>query len=458
MAVSVRLPFSSNGASVAVTREPGVNSHSGELYNSWDFALSAGTKVLAIAAGTVVDIRETVPDGASTQTNTYDISMGSGNIGNQVTLRHVVNGVVFYSTYMHLAQNSVPVNINDTVAAGQVIGAVGNTGIRTGTHLHLQVGTTTIQWGATDNYGWPSSSDNHTPETIANASNTAANQNLVSFDVYGTNLPSYVIGPPVFVGPRFTSGNDSATMTATGNVDALGGNDTVFGSSGNDTINGGSGDDMLYGSYGNDSVIGSFGNDTLAGNDGHDYLRGDSGLDRLYGGEGNDTLLGGTENDYLSGQGGSNRLYGESGNDTLLGGSLNDYLSGGSGADMLLGDAGNDTLVGSTGDDTLAGNAGSDRLYGQAGTDWLYGNSGADYFYFYSTSDFDSIRDFENDVDTLYLQRSLWGGANLTVAQVISRYGVDKGSYVVLDFAGNEDVEIRGISDLSMLLNDISFF
>jgi hypothetical protein len=110
--IPIRLPFDSLGAAIAVTQAPGASfSHVGVLYNSWDFALAYGTPVLAVADGTIVDIRETVLDGGAialpdsdgdSNPLNDDSSLGSGAIGNFVTIRHSVNGQTFHSTYMHL--------------------------------------------------------------------------------------------------------------------------------------------------------------------------------------------------------------------------------------------------------------------------------------------------------------------------------------------------------------------
>lgn len=81
---------------------------------------------------------------------------------------------------------------------------------------------------------------------------------------------------------------------------ALGGNDTVHGSSYYDIIQGGTGDDTLYGNGGDDALIGQAGNDNLYGGDGVDFLHGgsgDTGSDLLNGGAGNDNMSGGPGDD-----------------------------------------------------------------------------------------------------------------------------------------------------------------
>ncbi|MEM9617497.1 MAG: M23 family metallopeptidase [Pseudomonadota bacterium] len=62
--------------------------------------------------------------------------------GNLVILRHRQGDVVEYSSYGHLKEDSITVGIGDRVRQGDVIGAVGNTGDSTLTHLHVQLNTT----------------------------------------------------------------------------------------------------------------------------------------------------------------------------------------------------------------------------------------------------------------------------------------------------------------------------
>jgi len=76
-------------------------------------------------------------------------------------------------------------------------------------------------------------------------------------------------------------------------IEALGGNDTVFGSDGADEINGGAGHDVLWGNAGDDLILGRNGNDVLWGGEGDDVLRGGDGDDVLIGGPGQDRLQGG---------------------------------------------------------------------------------------------------------------------------------------------------------------------
>lgn len=81
-----------------------------------DFAASAGTPVVASLPGRVV-------------------SAGPlGGYGNQVLVQHA-DGV--QTRYGHLSV--IAVRPGQVVAAGQGIGAVGDTGVSTGSHLHFEV-------------------------------------------------------------------------------------------------------------------------------------------------------------------------------------------------------------------------------------------------------------------------------------------------------------------------------
>lgn len=81
-----------------------------------DFAAPTGTAVVAAMSGRVV-------------------SAGVfGGYGNQVLLQHADGS---QTRYGHLSQ--IGVGVGQAVAAGEQIGAVGNTGVSTGSHLHFEV-------------------------------------------------------------------------------------------------------------------------------------------------------------------------------------------------------------------------------------------------------------------------------------------------------------------------------
>jgi len=73
----------------------------------------------------------------------------NGGYGNCVMIDHgYVNGDNYYTLYGHLS--SISVSVGQSVSQGQVIGAVGSTGVSTGPHLHFEIrnsaGPTDFSW------------------------------------------------------------------------------------------------------------------------------------------------------------------------------------------------------------------------------------------------------------------------------------------------------------------------
>ena len=69
--------------------------------------------------------------------NNYATNDKTGNsYGNYVKIKHENN---YYTLYAHMTYNSVKVKTGNTVKAGQLIGAMGNTGHSFGAHLHFEV-------------------------------------------------------------------------------------------------------------------------------------------------------------------------------------------------------------------------------------------------------------------------------------------------------------------------------
>ena len=92
-----------------------------------------GAELLAVADGRVIYVRDDMLDEAPMQPpvavkNSRDFG------GNQVIIE-IEPGV--YAFYGHLKPGSVAVAVGDHVAAGQVIGLLGNSGNSTGPHLHF---------------------------------------------------------------------------------------------------------------------------------------------------------------------------------------------------------------------------------------------------------------------------------------------------------------------------------
>jgi LysM repeat protein len=88
-------------------------------YNAVDLAAGAGTSVRAAAGGEVMVSKN---------------SGWNGGYGQYIVVRHK-NGA--QTLYAHLSRNDV--GVGAYVSQGEVIGAMGNTGRSTGTHLHFEV-------------------------------------------------------------------------------------------------------------------------------------------------------------------------------------------------------------------------------------------------------------------------------------------------------------------------------
>ena len=128
------LPVLTEGTTLRVTspfgyRTDPVTGEDGQGHKGIDLTLWRGYSALsAIGAawdGTVTDVRDGVEG--------FDTVRSAGN---RVTIDHG-DGVV--TKYYHLANGSIPVQVGDSVAAGQVIGQMGSTGYSTGAHLHFQL-------------------------------------------------------------------------------------------------------------------------------------------------------------------------------------------------------------------------------------------------------------------------------------------------------------------------------
>ncbi|MEN2737761.1 M23 family metallopeptidase [Microbacterium sp. X-17] len=88
-----------------------------------DFAARAGVPVHAAASGVV----------------SRAVTVDRGGCGIQLAIDHVVRGEAVTTVYCHLAEGSVRLRPGQRVAADEVIGAVGSTGVSTGAHLHFEV-------------------------------------------------------------------------------------------------------------------------------------------------------------------------------------------------------------------------------------------------------------------------------------------------------------------------------
>lgn len=208
-------------------------------------------------------------------------------------------------------------------------------------------------------------------------------------------------------------------------INALDGDDVVWGYGGEDRLDGGTGSDEIHGGDGNDTLIGGSGDDSLIGGNGadvyqfsvghgkdtiHHYDRDSNSADSIYFDEtimpadiimlreDGDLLINGQEGDQIC----IKSFFNESGttpyaidNITFSDGTIwdkafildavkvitdgDDLIIGYGGQDEeIAGLAGDDIIYGYTGNDTLQGNQGADKLYGGDGDDLLEGGEGDD--------------------------------------------------------------------------------
>jgi hypothetical protein len=94
-----------------------------------------GAELLAVADGTVVFVRDGLPEDTPNEPPTT-VHQPLDYGGNEVVLE-LAPGV--YAFYAHLQPGSIRVQIGETVTTGQVLGLLGNTGNSTAPHLHFQL-------------------------------------------------------------------------------------------------------------------------------------------------------------------------------------------------------------------------------------------------------------------------------------------------------------------------------
>jgi Ca2+-binding RTX toxin-like protein len=173
-------------------------------------------------------------------------------------------------------------------------------------------------------------------------------------------------------------------------------------------------------------------------------------IDSAVGTNGDDTLIGSDANDFISGKRGNDSIDGSLGDDSVYGGKGYDTLIGNNGEDILSGDRGFDSLIGGDGNDTLYGGKGNDTLIGGLGNDCLIGGAGSDYFLLSADVSSDTIVDFEDGKDLIFLTNGL------TFAQLDVSQSNDA-TLIKLASNGQVLVSLTGVANGAIDATDFGF-
>ena len=95
-----------------------------------------GVDALAVANGTVVEVKDSIPENVP-GINSRAVPITLETVGGNHVIIDIGGG--YYAFYAHLKPGSLKVKLGDKVKRGQVIGLVGNTGNSTEPHLHFHV-------------------------------------------------------------------------------------------------------------------------------------------------------------------------------------------------------------------------------------------------------------------------------------------------------------------------------
>lgn len=124
------LPYKRNTrATVSQTCQGQLSHHDS---NALDFAMPEGTEFFAIRDGVVIEVIEHFYQNGNTR--------AYADFSNLVRVEHNDGSI---SSYYHLQQYGVLVEVGQRVSQGDLLGYSGNTGFSTGPHLHVEVNKST---------------------------------------------------------------------------------------------------------------------------------------------------------------------------------------------------------------------------------------------------------------------------------------------------------------------------
>lgn len=90
-----------------------------------------------------------VPEGTLILASASGIVVGTGyndSIGNYVYLEHNIDGMIYYTAYCHMLDDSILVQEGQPVSQKEPLGVVGATGRVTGIHLHFTLMSPELKW------------------------------------------------------------------------------------------------------------------------------------------------------------------------------------------------------------------------------------------------------------------------------------------------------------------------
>lgn len=97
-----------------------IGSNNIEFHSGMDLSAPSGTEIVSVADGVV-----------------YETGYSETGLGNYVYIKHNIDGIIYYSIYGHMSDDSIVVSKGDNIKMGDVIGIIGTTGNSTGIHLHF---------------------------------------------------------------------------------------------------------------------------------------------------------------------------------------------------------------------------------------------------------------------------------------------------------------------------------
>lgn len=103
------------------------------FHSGIDLSAPVGTSIVASADGVV-----------------YEVGYSESGLGNYVYIEHDFGGLVLYTMYGHMLDNSIVVKVGDEIKTKQKIGIIGSTGRSTGVHLHFMISKDKISFNETD--------------------------------------------------------------------------------------------------------------------------------------------------------------------------------------------------------------------------------------------------------------------------------------------------------------------